>query len=62
MISSNIRIPEELWEKLKKISEKEERRLYPKQVELLFLFINHFYVRIRYFNTFFIKSFLYYII
>ena len=27
MISSNIRIPEELWEKLKKISEKEERSI-----------------------------------
>lgn len=27
MISSNIRVPEELWEKLKEIAEKEERSI-----------------------------------
>ena len=27
MISSNLRIPEELWEKLKKIAQKEERSI-----------------------------------
>lgn len=27
MISSNIRIPEELWDKLRKIAEKEERSI-----------------------------------
>lgn len=35
MISSNVRVPEEIWEKLKKIAEKEERSINSQIVFIL---------------------------
>ena len=35
MISSNIRVPEDLWEELKKIAEKEERSMNAQIIYLI---------------------------
>lgn len=39
MINSNIRIPEELWEQLRKISEKEERSINSQLIFIIKRFI-----------------------
>lgn len=35
MITSNVRIPEEIWEKIRKISEKEERSINAQIIYIL---------------------------
>lgn len=42
MINSQIRIPEELWDKLKEISEQEERSINSQMVYILKKFIEEY--------------------
>ena len=42
MINSQIRIPEELWDKLKEISEQEERSINAQMVYILKIYIEEY--------------------
>lgn len=53
MINSQIRIPEELWDKLKEISEQEERSINAQMVYILKKYIEE-YERTKKINRYFI--------
>lgn len=63
MVNSQIRVPDELWDKLKEISEKEERSINAQLIYILKKYIEEYESKLEKINSknlFIIASFLYY--